>query len=45
MAELGVRSAAAAEVAAYRTREAKDYGVSLRHPARRLDRAGGGVRG
>jgi len=29
MAELGVHSAAAAEVAAYRTREAKDYGVDL----------------
>ncbi|MFN8215169.1 MAG: MobF family relaxase [Solirubrobacterales bacterium] len=29
MAELGVKSAAAAEVAAYRTREAKDYGVSF----------------
>jgi conjugative relaxase-like TrwC/TraI family protein len=27
MAELGVRTAAAAEVAAYQTREAKDYGV------------------
>ncbi|MGE0504095.1 MAG: MobF family relaxase [Solirubrobacterales bacterium] len=29
MAELGVRTAAAAEVAAYQTREAKDYGVTF----------------
>src|SRR5690606_31039586 len=29
MAERGVSSAAAAEVAAYRTREAKDYGVDI----------------
>jgi conjugative relaxase-like TrwC/TraI family protein len=29
MAELGIRTAAAAEVAAYRTRDAKDYGVSF----------------
>src|SRR5882757_4724169 len=28
LAELGINTAAAAEVAAYRTREAKDYGVS-----------------
>ncbi len=29
LAELGINTAAAAEVAAYRTREAKDYGVSF----------------
>ena len=29
LAELGVRTAAAAEVAAYRTRDAKDYGVTF----------------
>lgn len=29
MAELGINTAAAAEVAAYRTREAKDYGVAF----------------
>jgi conjugative relaxase-like TrwC/TraI family protein len=29
MAELGIRTAAAAEVAAYRTRDAKDYGVTF----------------